>query len=141
MTKRRQSRNWLLFADSHLTLGEGRAMRSFYLACSPRVPLFRALLDVLPVENEVIPVNTATFENCHTFSFSRAVQGASLYPRISLRLAPQAHLLLDVLKPGLKRRLFLPRKSLVPALSCLSVSSALAEPQCIRLRFLTTFRQ
>src|SRR2546428_910131 len=62
------SRHRFLFADADFTLRKCRAVCRFNLPRHTRVPLFRGLLDVLAVENEVIPVNATSFENCHNAS-------------------------------------------------------------------------
>src|SRR5215469_3557173 len=69
---RKVSKPWrrLALGDPNLTLSESRAVGRLYLTGDSGVPLLRGLLDMFSVKDEVIPVNSTPFENCHPLPLS-----------------------------------------------------------------------
>ena len=63
----REHRRSFARLDSHFAHRKSGTLRRFDLASRAGVSLLCALLDVLPVEHEVIPVLVSTFEDAHGF--------------------------------------------------------------------------
>src|SRR4029079_2675160 len=64
-TKLRQCRSLFPLPYSDLSLGQSRAVSGFYLSRNLRITLLCAFLNMLGIENEVIPVDSTPFENGH----------------------------------------------------------------------------
>src|SRR5437667_3292084 len=64
----RQRRYGFPFPDANLSLCQCRPVRCLNLPRHAGIPLLGGLLDVLSVENEVIPIHPPSFENRHVVS-------------------------------------------------------------------------
>src|SRR5215469_1576816 len=69
-----------LLTDSNLTLCQCRPMGGFHLSRHAGIPLFCGLLNVSAIEDEVIPVNSASLENCHFRPPPRLRPKKNFYP-------------------------------------------------------------
>jgi hypothetical protein len=55
----------LSLTETDLTLCERSSMRRFHVSCYARIALLCALLHMLSIENEVIPIHPTALENGH----------------------------------------------------------------------------
>lgn len=58
-----ESGNLLALSDAHLALRKRSPVGSFDLTGNARIALLRALLDVMPIEDEVVPVDISPLKN------------------------------------------------------------------------------